>query len=103
MIALRPVKARAVRSAYIVASVPELAKRSWSRPKRRWKRSAASVAEGEGVTNRVPVSSALPTAATTVGLRWPTSMAPKPIDRSSTWRPSTSVSQAPRALVMATG
>ena len=103
MIALRPVNARAVRSAYIVASVPEFAKRSWSRPKRRWNRSAASVAEGDGVTNSVPVSSALPTAATTAGLRWPTSIAPKPMDRSSTSRPSTSVSHAPRALVIATG
>ncbi len=103
MIALRPVNARAVRSAYIVASVPELAKRSWSSAKRRWNRSAASVAEGDGVTNRVPVSSARPTAATTTGFRWPTSIAPKPIERSSTWRPSTSVSQAPFAWVIATG
>jgi len=69
MIALRLVNARAVRSAYIVASVPELAKRSWSREKRRLNRSAASVADGDGVTNRVPVSSACVTAATTAGLR----------------------------------
>ncbi len=103
MMALRSVNARAVRSAYIVDSVPELVKRSWSRLKRRWKRSAASVAEGDGVTNSVPVSRALATAATTVGLRWPASIAPKPIERSSNLRPSTSVSQAPLALLIATG
>ena len=67
MIALRSVNARAVRRAYIVASVPELAKRSWSRQNRRWKRSAASVAAGDGVTKSVPVSSARVTAATTAG------------------------------------
>ncbi len=83
MMAWRSVKARAVRTAYIVASVPELVKRSWSRPKRCWNRSATSVADGEGVTNSVPVSIAPITAATTAGLRWPTSIAPKPIDRSS--------------------
>jgi cyclohexanecarboxyl-CoA dehydrogenase len=47
---------------------------------------------GDGVTNSVPMSSRNSlTLATTAGLRWPTSIAPKPIDRSSTWRSSQSV------------
>ena len=58
---------------------------------------------GDGVTNRVPVSRALLTYSTTSGCRWPTSMAPNPIDRSSSWRPSTSVSHAPFAAVIAIG
>jgi len=56
-IAFLPVKARAVRTAYIVDSVPELVKRSMSSSKRRWNFSATSVAVGDGVTNSVPVSS----------------------------------------------
>ena len=62
-----------------------------------------SVVVGEGVTNRVPVSSALATYSTTSGFRWPTSMAPKPMDRSRTWRSSTSVSHAPLAALKAKG
>ncbi len=104
MIALRRVKARAVRTAYISDSVPDLVNRSRSRPKRVWKSSATSVAVGDGVTNRVPTdSSAWRTWSTTTGLRWPTIMAPKPIDRSSSLRPSTSVSQAPRAEAIEIG
>ena len=96
--ALRPVNARAVRTAYMVDSVPELVKRSRSSPKRVWNLSATSVAVGEGVTKSVPVdSNASMTFCTTTGLRCPTSMAPKPMERSSNCRPSTSVSQAPFA------
>ena len=97
------VTARAVRTAYIVDSVPEFVKRRRSRPNLDWNRSAASVADGDGVTNSVPVSIAFVTASTTTGLRCPTSMAPKPIDRSSSGRPSTSVSQAPLAELMEMG
>ena len=103
MMALRPVKARAARTAYISASVPDLAKRTWSISNRSQKRSAISDADGAGVTKSVPVCRACCTAAITVGLRWPTSMAPKPIDRSSRRRPSTSVSQAPLADTTDTG
>ena len=53
--------------------------------------------------HRASSVSALVTAATTTGLRWPTSIAPKPIDRSSSGRPSTSWSQAPLADVMEIG
>jgi len=57
MIPLRPVYARAVLTAYIVASVPELVKRTRSKPKRLQILVAASVEIGEGVTNSVPISS----------------------------------------------
>ena len=60
-------------------------------------RSAASVEIGEGVTKSIPVLSALSISSTTIGLRWPASIAPKPMDRSSNLRPSTSVIQAPSA------
>ena len=104
MMALRPVWARATRIAYMSDSVPELVKRSMSRPKRCWNRSAISVACGEGVTKSVPVCvSASVTCSTTTGLRWPTSMAPNPIDRSSSRFPSTSVSHAPRAEAIEMG
>ena len=84
--------------AYMSDSVPEFVKRTMSSWKRSQNRSLISVAWGEGVTKRVPVwVSASVTWATTVGCRWPTSIAPKPIDRSSRRLPSTSVSQAPRA------
>ena len=87
-----------MRTAYIVDSVPELVNRSLSSPNRSWKRSATAVAVGDGVTNRVPVSSsACVTFCTITGFRCPSSIAPKPIDRSSSRRPSTSVSHAPRA------
>jgi len=92
MIALRPVKARAERIAYMSDSVPLFVKRNMSRPKRVLKRSAMSVACDDGVTKRVPISSkACLTASTTTGLRCPTSIAPKPIERSSSRLPSTSV------------
>ena len=66
---------------------------SWNRSQNR---SLISVACGDGVTNSVPVSvSASVTCSTTSGLRCPTSIAPKPIDRSSSRLPSTSVSHAP--------
>ncbi len=84
--------------AYISDSVPEFVKRIMSNPKRLQKRSLMSVACGLGVTNSVPTSSsARVMCSTTTGLRWPTSIAPKPIDMSSRRRPSTSVSQAPWA------
>ena len=74
-----------MRTAYPVDSVPELVNRNMSRPKRALNCSATSVEIGDGVTNSVPMSSRNSlTLATTAGLRWPTSIAPKPIDRSST-------------------
>ena len=90
--------------AYISDSVPELVKRSMSSWNRSQKRSLISVACGDGVTKRVPVSvRASVTRSTTCGLRWPTSMAPNPMDRSSSRLPSTSVSHAPRADAMLIG
>jgi len=85
-------------------SVPDWVKRSMSRPKRSWNSSATSVAVGDGVTKSVPTwSSAWRTWSTTTGLRWPTIIAPKPIDMSSSVRPSTSVTWAPRAETIEMG
>ncbi len=68
--ALRWVYARATRMAYISDSVPELVNRSMSTPNRSQNRSLISVACGDGVTNRVPVSCrARSTCSTTTGLR----------------------------------
>jgi hypothetical protein len=90
--------------AYISDSVPELVNRIMSSWNRSQNRSLISVAWGDGVTNRVPVwVSASVTFSTTCGLRCPTSIAPKPIDRSSSWLPSTSVSHAPRAEAIEIG
>ena len=90
--------------AYISDSVPEFVKRSMSSWNRSQNRSLISVACGEGVTNRVPVSvSASVTRCTTCGLRWPTSIAPNPMERSRRRLPSTSVSHAPRADAIETG
>ena len=94
---------RATRTAYIVDSVPEFVKRTWSMPKRLQMRSAASVEVGEGVTNNIPRLSELSISSTTIGLRWPASIAPKPIERSSNLRPSTSVIYAPSALSIEIG
>ena len=98
-----PVAARAVRSAYIVASVPELAKRTMSRPKRRQIISAPSRVIGDGVAKSVPTSRVAWASLTTSSLRWPTRSAPKPIDKSSISRPSTSLSQAPLAATIEMG
>ena len=92
-----PVAERATRTAYIVDSVPELVKRTWSMPKRLQIRSAASVDVGDGVTKSMPCLRADSISSTTMGLRWPASIAPKPIERSRSWRPSTSVMYAPLA------
>ena len=98
-----PVAARAVRSAYIVASVPELAKRTISRPNRRQIISAPSRVIGEGVAKRVPTSRVAWASFTTSSLRCPTRRAPKPMERSSISRPSTSLSHAPLAATMEMG
>ena len=51
----------------------------------------------------MPISSIFFTSSTTVGLRWPASIAPKPIERSKTFRPSTSSIQAPLADLIEIG
>ena len=66
-------------------------------------RSAASVEIGEGVTKSIPVRSEVWISSTTIGLRWPASIAPKPIERSRSLRPSTSVIQAPSAEAIEIG
>ena len=71
--------------------------------KRLHTRSAASRALGDGVTYNVPTSSVALISSTTAWFRWPTSIAPNPIDRSSNWRPSTSVIQAPLADLIEIG
>jgi len=87
----------------MVASVPEFANRTFSIPNRLHKRSAPSREIGEGVTKRVPPSSAALVSAITSSFKWPASIAPKPIERSSSCRPSTSVIQAPLAETMLIG
>ena len=78
-----PEYARARRVAYIVASVPELAKRTWSIAKRLQIRSPASREIGDGVTKSIPSFRDASISATTTGFRWPASIAPKPMERSS--------------------
>ena len=51
----RPVAARAMRMASIVASVPELANRTWSSSKRRQSSSASATVTGVGAAKWVPV------------------------------------------------
>ena len=88
---------------YMVDSVPELVKRICSIPKRRQITSAACLPSGLGAVYNVPISRFAFRVSTTCGFKWPTSMEPKPIDRSSTSRPSTSRIQAPLAETMEMG
>ena len=86
-----------------MASVPELAKRTISRPNLRQIISAPDLVIGEGVANKVPTSRVAWASFTTSSFKWPTRRAPKPIERSSICRPSTSVSQAPLAATIEIG
>ena len=94
---------RATRTAYIVDSVPLLVNRTWSISNRLQIISAASVEIGDGVTNNIPVSNELWISSITTGFKWPANIAPKPMDRSKSLRPSTSVMYAPLAETIEIG
>ena len=74
-----------------------------SSPKRRQRISAPSRVIGEGVAKSVPTSRVSLASLTTSSFRWPTRRAPKPMERSSMSRPSTSLSQAPLAETIEIG
>ncbi len=86
----RPVAARAMRMASMVASVPELAKRTWSRSNRRHSSSATATVTGVGAAKWVPVVAARVMASTMVGWACPQIPAPKPPWKSMYSWPSTS-------------
>ena len=92
----RPVAARATRIALIVASVPEFAKRTFSKRKRRQSSSANSTMSSVGAAKCVPVRAARVIASTIFGWAWPTIMQPKPPCVSTYWVPSTSHTCDPR-------
>ena len=83
----RPVAARATRIASIVASVPEFAKRTLSRLKRRQSSSANATVTSVVAAKCVPVRAARSMASTTFGCAWPTTLQPKP-----PWKSTYSVS-----------
>ena len=92
----RPVAARATRMASMVASVPELAKRSISSPKRRQISSPHSTASSVVTAKCVPRPAASAIASTTRGWAWPAIMAPKPPWKSTYSLPSWSQTRLPR-------
>jgi hypothetical protein len=91
----RPVAPRARWTASIVASVPELLKRHWGRPKRRVSSSATTIEPSVGAAKWVPSSIRAFTAAPTVGLAWPMHITPKPLWKSAYSLPSTSQTRLP--------
>ena len=91
----RPVAARATRIALIVASVPELAKRTASQPKRSQSTSAKRTVGSVGAAKWVPVRAARSIASATFGCAWPTTMQPKPLWKSRYSLPSTSTTPLP--------
>ena len=74
----------------MVASVPELANRTSSSPKRRQISSASSTVIGVGAAKCVPWVTAWVMASTIVGCAWPTMPTPKPPWKSRYSLPSTS-------------
>ena len=75
----RPVAARATRMASIVASVPELANRTCSRPNRRHSSSANATVTSVVAAKCVPLGAARSIASTTLGCACPTTMHPNPL------------------------
>ena len=70
--ASRPVAARAIRIAVIVASVPEEVMRNISTPSiLRATSAASSTSPGVGAPKLVPLAAASATAASTCGWAWP--------------------------------
>ncbi len=91
----RPVAPRAMCTASIVDSVPELVKRHCGSPKRRVSSSATMIEPSVGAAKWVPLSTCSFTAAAILGLAWLTHITPKPLWKSTYWLPSTSQTSAP--------
>ena len=91
----RPVAPRARWTASIVASVPELLKRHWGRPKRRTSSSETTIEPSVGAAKWVPRSICALTAAPTTGFAWPMHITPKPLWKSVYSLPSTSQTRLP--------
>src|SRR6478752_8764133 len=91
----RPVAARAMRIALIVASVPELQNRTDSARKRRHSSSAKRMVDSVGAAKCVPVRAARSIASATFGCAWPTTMEPNPLWKSRYSLPSTSTTPLP--------
>ena len=87
----RPVNPRASRTADMVASVPELTRRTCSTGARATISSASSTSPGVAVPNEVPSASAAATAETTAGCACPRIIGPQEHTRSTYSRPSASV------------
>lgn len=80
----RPVKPRASRTALMVASVPELTRRTRSTGATRPIISAASsLSAGVGAPNDRPEAAAFATASTTAGWAWPRIIGPHEQTRST--------------------
>ena len=95
--------ARASRTADIVASVPELTRRTWSTGARATISSASSTSPGVAVPNEVPPASAAETAASTDGCACPRIIGPQEHTRSTYSRPSASVRYGPDPRTMNRG
>ena len=95
MIVSRPVAARAIRIASIVASEPELTKRQRGRPKRALSSSATMIASSVGAAKCVPSSKRARIARTIAGCAWPCTIEPNPLWKSIISFPSTSHTREP--------
>jgi hypothetical protein len=84
----------------MVASVPELVKRTESRENLRQSSSAKATVVSVVAAKCVPVRAARSIASTTFGWAWPTSMLPKPLWKSTYAFPSTSRTVLPRPSAM---
>ena len=84
-------KARARRSAVIVASVPELTSRTFCTGARPMSSAASSTSPGVTAPNDVPRAAASRTAAITSGCAWPRIIGPQEPTRSTYSLPSTSL------------
>ena len=91
----RPVWARAIRIASIVASEPELTKRQRVRPKRFSSSSATYTASSVGAAKCVPSSRRSRTARVIAGWACPWGIEPKPLWKSIISVPSTSQTREP--------
>ena len=63
----------------MVASVPELVNRTWSRRKRRHSSSAKRTVSSVVTAKCVPVDAARAMASATFGWAWPTAIVPNPL------------------------
>jgi hypothetical protein len=92
----RPVWARAIRIASIVASEPELTYRHRGSPHRRASSSATTTASSPGAAKCVPNPTRSRTAAAIRSFACPCTIEPKPLWKSTSSRPSTSHTRDPR-------